>query len=316
MIKGIDIHIDIDLASDYRRSIKHKMKVFDDDDEEEELFSFFDQYVIHQSEVLENVVLNQNESHLFQQHEIDVMMHMLQSTNNEILHDNNNNNLPTQNDSSENNSVINAIKVEGVKKKWKCTRRPSLRAPKIFKNDIRRKYPSMYMNVMNSLDPAMMHNFFSRFCCPHFCYERRRDEMSGVGQMSATIAPKPIYGLTRFIRTIVTFFTPMILTDLVVHVRDPKIIITKGVPGSRIVLEDTSELTLLYSLKRIPANEISQQQAQPLPAPGFEIVDPTTNDRICFSLLPKPIRVKFNAEVVFLLDESNIINGIYVTQKP
>lgn len=292
------------------------MKVFD---EEDELFSLFDQFVMEgdSSFPLGKFAAPDDEtSEHFQDREIELMMRMIAA---EVDNDSDSFN---RNESSENSSIAGykAIKVEGVeKKKWKSSRKPSLKPQKIFRTDIRRKYPSMYMNVMNSLDPEMMNGFFSKFCSPHFTYERRRDEMSGVGQMSATIAPRPIYGLARFIRTIVTFFTPTILADLVVHVRDPKIIVTKGVPGSRIVMEDTSELTLLYSLKRVSAQEYAatnRQSSQPLPAPGFEVVDPTTNDRIVFSLLPKPIRVRFTAEVVFIMDESNVINAISVTQKP
>ena len=43
----------------------------------------------------------------------------------------------------------------------------------IFRNDIRRRLPLMYANVMNSLDPKILNEFFYKFGSPHIIYERK-----------------------------------------------------------------------------------------------------------------------------------------------
>ena len=220
------------------------------------------------------------------------------------------------------------------KKKNTNTRRPSykpefMRGLRILRSDIRRKYSEMYTNVINSLDPHLMSQFFYQFCAPNFRYERRRDETCEIKQFATTLAPKPIIGVTQYIQSVVAFFTPTILIDLIVRVQNAKVIVTKGISGSRIVADDRSELTMLYSIERIPTHNHDFQtrledrkefsrfssSTSSLPSQVFEVTDPISNDRICFSLLPKPIRIKFNVELTFILDDSHLITALYVTHK-
>eukprot|EP01031_Cornospumella_fuschlensis_P027221 gene27221-32888_t len=45
-------------------------------------------------------------------------------------------------------------------------RKRRLPFPRVFKEDIRRKYPMMFVNVVNSCDPQLMCEFFRKFCRP------------------------------------------------------------------------------------------------------------------------------------------------------
>ena len=220
-----------------------------------------------------------------------------------------------------NSSGSNQEEIKLKKKKNTNTRKPSFKPQymqglRIFRTDIRRKYPQMYANVMNSQDSDLIYRFFTNFCSPDFSYERKRDEVTGINQFSSVIAPQPICGRSRFIQMIQTFYTSTILADLTIRISNPRVIITKDVPGSRIIMDDTSELTILYFVQRIPASEgVPSQMSKALPAPGFEIVDPTTNDRIFFTLLPTPFRIKLESEIIIRMNEAHLICGMDITQK-
>ena len=210
--------------------------------------------------------------------------------------------------------------MEFPKERKKSTRKPSLRPEymnglRVLRSDIRRKYPEMYTNVMNSLDGKLISQFFQKFCSNNIIYECIKKEQCEIGKFAAALVPKPVVGISSLIPFMVTFFTPTIFADMVLRLKSSKVIVTQGVPGSRIVAQDHSEMTMLYSVERIPYPDHLSLPSPSSPSPSFDILDPVSNDLIRFSLLPTPIRVKLEIDLVLTLDEAHLINGIYTTQR-
>lgn len=206
---------------------------------------------------------------------------------------------------------------QNIRKK-KCGRKPSFRPKfiegmRIYKTDIRRRYPEMYANVMNSLDGKLLRQFFYEFCSPIITYERKNGDCA-FSSLASALVPKPIFGLPQYVNSAVAFLTTTILMDMVIRLQNPRVITVKGVPGSRIEADNILELTVLYSAKRVPVSKDAQIN-QPLPSSGFQFIDPVTNDLVCLTLLPTPLRMKVTLSLVLTLDPSNHINGIYLSHR-
>jgi len=65
---------------------------------------------------------------------------------------------------------------QGIKKPKKKRKKPYYipvnKLPRILKRDIRRDYPNMYVNVLNSQDPELMNSFFEQFAIPTLSFSR------------------------------------------------------------------------------------------------------------------------------------------------
>jgi hypothetical protein len=105
----------------------------------------------------------------------------------------------------------------------------------IFRNDIRRRLPLMYANVMNSLDPKILNEFFYKFGSPHIIYERKHGTCA-FSHSVTTLAPNPVRGLYEFTQSIITLLTSGFFFDTTVQIKNPKVIIQKDVQVAELLL--------------------------------------------------------------------------------
>ena len=207
--------------------------------------------------------------------------------------------------SSENAEPTTALVPQ--KKKWrKSGRKPSFRpefmpAIRIFRNDIRRRYGDMFVNVVNSSDYDLMAKFFYQFCVPNISFEQSLEDGSKFSKFVQSIYSKETTsGIATFTAGMVGI--SKIFVDGVSRLLNFQVRVQKGVPGCRLIGRLSFEASLLYDAFR-PA-ETASEEKKPLPYQGIEFTDITSNETVYLSLLPTPVPLTLTSLIEMHLDDA------------
>ena len=176
---------------------------------------------------------------------------------------------------------------------------------RIVRTDIRRNYPIFFRNVLNSSDPQMISKFCYEFCSPNLIYEGS-GRKGQFGQIVDACLPRPVLGNENAAKAAIAYLTSDLLSDRVIRLQDASMHATAGVPGSKLINNYLVEITLLYHVQRIPAQNY-QLRPKVFPSLGLEILDPVTNDVVLLTVLPQPVKLKIFIEFIMYVDDTNHI---------
>ena len=215
------------------------------------------------------------------------------------------------------NSPVNeelSDEIQPKKKKSKqCGRKPSFRPKfmpgmRIIRNDIRRRYGEMWINVMNGYECDLIQRFFYQYCAPHVAFEQYHDEKStyikSVYSKAATVGiPSLVAGMIGITK---------IFADGVARLHNFEVKVTQGVPGCRLMGLMTYKGTMMYSTHRAPmisnsSESNSSQESSALPSQSFAFDDVTSNETVFLSLLPNPVPICMTQLLEMRLDDSHNI---------
>lgn len=128
------------------------------------------------------------------------------------------------------------------------------KAPRVFKHDIRRQYPTMFLNVMNSCDFGMILSFFRTFAVPDMIVQKKPIDMEEIRKLppGTSLPPLPIVPFrgadwVRFHFLQASCFC----ADRIFRVKNAKIVTRSDSQSSVIVMDVVNELTYLYAVDPI-----------------------------------------------------------------
>jgi hypothetical protein len=209
-------------------------------------------------------------------------------------------------------------------KKKQCGRKPSFRPEympglRVLKNDIRRRYGEMYINVTNSQDPSLINKFFYQFCLPDCRYDPRIPEDNNFGKFLHSLKPKnPLAEAAGGVSSLVSGIIAMmpILPDMVARLLNFQVRITKGVSGSRLTATIAIQGSQIYEAIREP-EEVIRKTLENSPQPGtimeFSPSNCPDDEKIYFNLLSKPIPISIKCSLTMNLDDNYRIKSFLLT---
>jgi hypothetical protein len=198
-----------------------------------------------------------------------------------------------------------------VRRKWQSGRKPSFKpeyipALRILRNDIRRRYGDMYINVVNSNDPDLTRRFFYQFGVPNFTYlQNINDDGNGLSQFIRSLySGDQSNGINQFVNGMIGILR--LFSDGVTRLLNFEVRVTQGVPGSRLIGIISYQASLMYDVFRPSQNP----NGSPVPDQSIEFTDVTTNENIYLTLLPQPVPLRMKSRLILTLDENHRITSL------
>jgi hypothetical protein len=212
-------------------------------------------------------------------------------------------------------------------KKKQCGRKPSFRPEympglRVLKNDIRRRYGEMYINVTNSHDPSLINKFFYQFCLPDCRYDPRIPDDNNFGKFLHSLKPKnPVAecagnggGVSSLVYGVIA--TMPIVPDMIARLLNFQVRITKGESGSRLTATIVIQGSQIYEAIREP-EEVVRKTIKSSPQPGTIVEFAPSNcadeEKIYFNLLSKPIPLSIKCSLTMNLDDNYRIKSFLLT---
>jgi hypothetical protein len=163
------------------------------------------------------------------------------------------------------------------------------KVPRVFKHDIRRQFPTMLLNVMNSCDYATFVAFFRTFSSPDMIVRKKPISMEEIRKLppGTSLPPLPI---TPFRGTDWVRFhflqASCFCADRIFRVENSRIITRSDSQHSVIVMDVVNEITYLYAVDpitmidamlglRIHPIPADAEPLPELPSPSVKCVFPT-----------------------------------------
>lgn len=153
------------------------------------------------------------------------------------------------------------------------------KAPRVFKHDIRRQYPAMFLNVMNSCDYTTFLSFFRTFASPDMIVQKKPISAEEIRKLppGTSLPPLPIVPFrgsdwVRFHFLQASCFC----ADRIFRIENANITTRSDSQSSIIVLDVVNELTYLYAVDPITMIDAMlglkihpiPDDAEPLPEPA------------------------------------------------
>lgn len=130
-----------------------------------------------------------------------------------------------------------------VKKPKKKRKRPYYipvnKLPRILKRDIRRDYPGMYVNVLNSLDVNLMSQFFEQFATPTLTFSRYLPQAHR-HNIAISRSINGVHSIASGIHEEIKDFP-----DFMLQIQDVKIYQKQNVSGCKIIIQSLMNGTML-----------------------------------------------------------------------
>lgn len=180
-------------------------------------------------------------------------------------------------------------------KRRKAPRKPSFRPAfipelRIVKRDIRRKYPEMMLNVMNSHDIKLLESFYDTFTVPNV-EVIDRDAPASVYEDYQW--PKYSKGTQRYLQAMNMSF--QLFPDAVFYLEDVQISVILRERGSRITGKIRAVRTQVHGIKFLNQQKIEEKQdADNDQHPSYELIP-----------LETPLLNEVEGRVIFYLDENH-----------
>lgn len=147
-------------------------------------------------------------------------------------------------------------RIENITGKKRGRGRPRLyldpKAPRVFKHDIRRHYPTMFLNVMNSCDYNTFLSFFCTFSSPDMIVQKIPINMEELRKLPVSLPPLPIMPFrgTDWVR-FHFLQASCFCADRIFRIDSAKVITRSDSDESVIVMDVVNELTYLYAVDPI-----------------------------------------------------------------
>mmetsp|Transcript_13811 Transcript_13811/g.15000 ORF Transcript_13811/g.15000 Transcript_13811/m.15000 type:complete len:283 (+) Transcript_13811:13-861(+) len=189
-----------------------------------------------------------------------------------------------------------------------------IRIPKVPSEDIRRKYPIMIMNTLNSLDTSLMHAFFHQFTHPESALQR---QVFNANEPDQEIQRISFYGADNIFSYM--FATTLINTDRVLRAHDIKIITRSDTFRTEIVIDGEGSATWIYDTDPIKIGHFLQyiflETTQELKRPCSDISGlERLYNRQHLRLAKKPIQINGKGRITLVINdirERQTIDEIY-----
>lgn len=210
-------------------------------------------------------------------------------------------NHPVTSSHSSSGELLNELTISKKRKREKRnTRKPSFRPAyipelRIIKRDIRRRYPEMMQNVMNSYDINLLERFYQQFTTPTMeCF----DDAAPSTVYDDYHWPKQSKGYHRLLQA--TKMTFELFPDAVYYVDDVQVSVTLHERGSRITCRMRCKRTQIWDAKFLPPNHSLEGEDNRFPS--FELVK-----------LECPVVNEMEGRFIMWLDEANRIVMVRLT---
>ncbi len=171
---------------------------------------------------------------------------------------------PTEGEGEGGNIIIQPVALvprKKKKKKKKSTKRGSTNPAfnpqiRIFRRDIRRRYASMFNNVVNSHDSSLLSQFLKEFAVPQL---KALEEIPEDLEIKL-YRMKVIQGQDQFVRMLGLNY--LMMPDSFFRLTDIKVCQTLNISGSRIILRSEMTGTMLYEVMNSHSRHHHHQQQQ------------------------------------------------------
>lgn len=178
---------------------------------------------------------------------------------------------------------------------------------RIFRRDIRRKYATMFNNVVNSHDSSLLSQFLKEFAVPHFEALEEIPENLEI----KLYRMKVIQGQDQFVRMLGLNY--LMMPDSFFRLTDVKVCQTLNISGSRIILHSEMTGTMLYEVMNSHSRPQQHHQQRTITDGG----ETNGSQHVCsnelqnagptLQILRKPFEYTLDTVLTMQLDENHRI---------